>query len=140
MLWEALPSLVMDVVLKQHHACIRKQLLQHKGYESATEGGGWGLWGVGGCSTMRVYACSCYSTKATRVRQEVGVCCVGCVLCVGGLQHKGYESAAEGGECVLWGGGGVGGGCSTRATRARQKKVSVCCVCGGGMRCSGLRE
>ena len=49
----------------------------------------------------------------------------------GGLQHKGYESATEEGECVLcvWGGHAV-----LRATRVRQKEVCVlwgmCCVWG----------
>lgn len=37
MLWEMLSVEVMDTVIKLHHTTIRKQLLQHSGYESATE-------------------------------------------------------------------------------------------------------
>ncbi|GIL79822.1 hypothetical protein Vretifemale_9103 [Volvox reticuliferus] len=37
-LWEMLPSNVMDRAIKEHHTCLRKLLLKHSGYESATEG------------------------------------------------------------------------------------------------------
>ncbi|GFR48852.1 hypothetical protein Agub_g10806, partial [Astrephomene gubernaculifera] len=37
-LWEMLPSSVMDRAIKEHHMCLRKLLLKHSGYESATEG------------------------------------------------------------------------------------------------------
>ncbi|KAG2481897.1 hypothetical protein HYH03_019141 [Edaphochlamys debaryana] len=37
-LWESLPASVMDVALKTHHRVIRQLLIQHAGYESATEG------------------------------------------------------------------------------------------------------
>ncbi|GLI68045.1 hypothetical protein VaNZ11_012368 [Volvox africanus] len=37
-LWEILPSNVMDRAIKEHHTCLRKLLLKHSGYESATEG------------------------------------------------------------------------------------------------------
>ncbi|KAG2434059.1 hypothetical protein HXX76_007787 [Chlamydomonas incerta] len=37
-LWEMLPSSVMDRAIKEHHTCLRKLLLKHSGYESATEG------------------------------------------------------------------------------------------------------
>ncbi|EFJ49433.1 guanylyl and adenylyl cyclase family member, partial [Volvox carteri f. nagariensis] len=35
-LWEMLPSNVMDRAIKEHHTCLRKLLLKHSGYESAT--------------------------------------------------------------------------------------------------------
>ncbi|KAG2501549.1 hypothetical protein HYH03_000056 [Edaphochlamys debaryana] len=37
-LWETLPSAVMDRAIKEHHSCLRRLLLKHNGYESATEG------------------------------------------------------------------------------------------------------
>ncbi|MEW5319087.1 MAG: hypothetical protein WDW38_010258 [Sanguina aurantia] len=37
-LWELLPASVMDRAIKEHHQCMRKLLLKHSGYESATEG------------------------------------------------------------------------------------------------------
>jgi hypothetical protein len=37
-LWEALPQDVMDAAIREHHAVIRRLLLRHGGYESATEG------------------------------------------------------------------------------------------------------
>ncbi|KAG2500013.1 hypothetical protein HYH03_002295 [Edaphochlamys debaryana] len=37
-LWEALPAAVMDASVGLHHACLRRLLLKHWGYESATEG------------------------------------------------------------------------------------------------------
>ncbi|KAG2450151.1 hypothetical protein HYH02_000253 [Chlamydomonas schloesseri] len=37
-LWEALPPVEMDTAIDAHHACLRKLLLKHEGYESATEG------------------------------------------------------------------------------------------------------
>ena len=36
MLWELLPSSVMDITIKEHHMCIRRLLQKHNGYESAT--------------------------------------------------------------------------------------------------------
>ncbi len=38
-LWEALPAAVMSEAVRLHHTCVRKLLLSHKGYESATEVG-----------------------------------------------------------------------------------------------------
>eukprot|EP00198_Chlamydomonas_reinhardtii_P014049 XP_001703386.1 predicted protein [Chlamydomonas reinhardtii] len=38
LLWEYLPAECMDAALKLHHRVIRQLLLQHSGYESATEG------------------------------------------------------------------------------------------------------
>ncbi|GLI61280.1 hypothetical protein VaNZ11_003629 [Volvox africanus] len=37
-LWEELPEVVMDCALRLHHACLRRVLVRHQGYESATEG------------------------------------------------------------------------------------------------------
>ena len=37
-LWETAEAHVMDAALKLHHRCIRQALVQHNGYESATEG------------------------------------------------------------------------------------------------------
>lgn len=37
-LWEMLPSHIMDEAIKEHHLTIRRLLLKHAGYESATEG------------------------------------------------------------------------------------------------------
>ncbi|EFJ46911.1 hypothetical protein VOLCADRAFT_118024, partial [Volvox carteri f. nagariensis] len=37
-LWEELPEVVMGCALRLHHACLRKVLVRHRGYESATEG------------------------------------------------------------------------------------------------------
>ena len=48
MLWEVADAYVMDVALRLHHRCIRRLLVAHNGYESATEGvrgeggAGWG--------------------------------------------------------------------------------------------------
>ena len=47
-LWEVADAHVMDVALRLHHRCIRRLLVAHNGYESATEGvrgeggAGWG--------------------------------------------------------------------------------------------------
>ena len=37
MLWEELPGAVMDAACRIHHACLRRLLIKHRGYESATE-------------------------------------------------------------------------------------------------------
>ncbi|PNH00256.1 Adenylate cyclase, partial [Tetrabaena socialis] len=37
-LWEELPAVVMGYALRLHHSCIRRILVRHRGYESATEG------------------------------------------------------------------------------------------------------
>ncbi|KAG2493822.1 hypothetical protein HYH03_008040 [Edaphochlamys debaryana] len=37
-LWESLPAEVMDVAVRSHHATMRRLLVPHQGYESATEG------------------------------------------------------------------------------------------------------
>ncbi|MEW5301527.1 MAG: hypothetical protein WDW36_004384 [Sanguina aurantia] len=37
-LWESLAAEVMDRAIKEHHDCMRRLLLKHSGYESATEG------------------------------------------------------------------------------------------------------
>ncbi|KAG2493636.1 hypothetical protein HYH03_008153 [Edaphochlamys debaryana] len=37
-LWEELPELVMGNALQEHHRCLRRVLVRHRGYESATEG------------------------------------------------------------------------------------------------------
>ncbi|GIM07985.1 hypothetical protein Vretimale_11962, partial [Volvox reticuliferus] len=37
-LWEALPADVMSEAVRLHHTCVRRLLLVHGGYESATEG------------------------------------------------------------------------------------------------------
>ncbi|MEW5319088.1 MAG: hypothetical protein WDW38_010259 [Sanguina aurantia] len=37
-LWENLAADVMDRAIKEHHDCMRRLLLKHSGYESATEG------------------------------------------------------------------------------------------------------
>ncbi|EFJ44112.1 hypothetical protein VOLCADRAFT_95771 [Volvox carteri f. nagariensis] len=37
-LWEALPAAVMSDAVRLHHGCIRRLLVAHGGYESATEG------------------------------------------------------------------------------------------------------
>ena len=37
-LWESLPAEVMDAALKTHHTALRRTMLLHDAYESATEG------------------------------------------------------------------------------------------------------